>query len=67
MRPFAAFFAAWFALAQINSAQSLQPLLNDVSLAYSKLEPQTIRPAEGRFKQAATCLYDNMKVVVTGY
>jgi alpha,alpha-trehalase len=50
MRPFATFFAAWFALAQINSAQNLQPLLNDVSLAYSKLEPQTIRPAEGYFK-----------------
>src|ERR1039457_6573356 len=51
MRPtLAAFFAVWLAFPQANTTESLNPLLNDVSSAYAKLEPQTIRPAEGYFK-----------------
>jgi alpha,alpha-trehalase len=30
--------------------ENLRPLLNDVSVAFAKLEPQTIRPAEGYLK-----------------
>jgi alpha,alpha-trehalase len=34
-------------LPQVASAQQLGPLLDQVSTAYAKLEPQVIRPAEG--------------------
>jgi alpha,alpha-trehalase len=51
MRPMlAALFALWLASPQANTPEKLQPLLDDVSFAYAKLEPQTIRPAEGYFK-----------------
>jgi mannosylglycerate hydrolase MGH1-like protein len=51
MRPMlAAFFAVWLAFPQGNTTENLQPLLDEVSSAYAKLEPQTIRPAEGYFK-----------------
>src|SRR6266496_3639800 len=50
MRMLAAFFAVWLALAQGQSSQELQPLLDEVSAAYATLEPQTIRPAEGYIK-----------------
>ena len=33
-----------------NTTENLQPLLDSVSSAYAKLEPQTVRPAEGYFK-----------------
>jgi alpha,alpha-trehalase len=36
--------------AQTASQADLQPLLDQVSAAYAKLEPQTIRPAEGYLK-----------------
>lgn len=51
MRPtLVAFFAVWLAFPQANTAENLQPLLDNVSSAYAKLEPQTIRPVEGYFK-----------------
>jgi alpha,alpha-trehalase len=51
MRPtLAAFFAVWLAFPQANTTENLQPLLDNVASAYAKLEPQTIRPAEGYFK-----------------
>jgi neutral trehalase len=43
----AALFAVWLALLQANTSQDLRSLLDDVSGAYAKLEPRTIRPAEG--------------------
>lgn len=45
-----ALFVVWLALSQTNSSPSLQALLDEVSAAYAKLEPQTIRPAEGYLK-----------------
>ena len=42
--------ALWLALPQASTPENLQPLLGDISSAYAKLEPQTIRPAEGYFK-----------------
>src|ERR1700693_3666835 len=51
MRPtLAALFAVWLAFSQANTTENLKPLLDDVSSAYAKLEPQTIRPAEGYLK-----------------
>lgn len=41
---------AYFAVPQVTSKQNLKPLLNDVSAAFAKLEPQTMRPAEGYLK-----------------
>jgi hypothetical protein len=42
--------ALWLALPRASTPENLQPLLDDISSAYAKLEPQTIRPAEGYFK-----------------
>ena len=39
-----------FAMPQATGKESLKPLLNQVSTAFAKLEPQTIRPAEGYLK-----------------
>jgi len=51
MRPtLAALFAVWLAFSQANTTENLKPLLDDVSSAYAKLEPQTIRPTEGYLK-----------------
>lgn len=51
MRPaFAAVFLSWFVFGHAVPTDSLNALLNDVSSAYAKLEPLTIRPAEGYFK-----------------
>jgi alpha,alpha-trehalase len=51
MRPmFTTLVALWLALPQANTPENLQSLLGDISSAYAKLEPQTIRPAEGYFK-----------------
>jgi alpha,alpha-trehalase len=51
MRPtLAALFAVWLAFPPANTTENLKPLLDDVSSAYAKLEPQTIRPAEGYLK-----------------
>jgi alpha,alpha-trehalase len=44
------FFAVWLAFAQAEPSRELETLLHDVSAAYAKLEPQTIRPAEGYIK-----------------
>src|SRR5579864_5869381 len=44
------FFAVWLAFAQAEPSRKLETLLRDVSAAYAKLEPQTIRPAEGYIK-----------------
>src|SRR5579864_1232140 len=44
------FFAVWLAFAQAEPSQELETLLHDVSAAYAKIEPQTIRPAEGYIK-----------------
>ena len=47
MRPtLATLFAVLLAYPQTNTSERLKPLLDDVSSAYAKLEPQTIRPAE---------------------
>jgi len=43
------FFAVWHAISPATNPQ-LETLLADVSAAYFKLEPQTIRPAEGYIK-----------------
>src|SRR5260370_7710592 len=40
----------WIGFPQTKTPGDLQTLLDDVSSAYAKLEPQTIRPAEGYFK-----------------
>ena len=40
-------FAVFLAFPRGNSTDNLKPLLDDLSSAYAKLEPQTIRPAEG--------------------
>jgi alpha,alpha-trehalase len=45
-----ALFAILLAFPQANTTENLKPLLDDVSSAYAKLEPQTIRPAEGYLK-----------------
>lgn len=45
-----ALFVVWLALPQTNTSPSLRALLDEVSSAYAKLEPQTIRPAEGYLK-----------------
>jgi alpha,alpha-trehalase len=45
-----ALFTVWLALLQASTSQDLRSLLDDVSGAYAKLEPQTIRPAEGYLK-----------------
>ena len=45
----AALFAIPLAFAQANTMEDLKPLLHEVSSAYSKLEPQIVRPAEGYF------------------
>ena len=51
MRPtLAALFAVWLAFSQANTTENLQPLLDNISSTYAKLEPQTIRPAEGYLK-----------------
>jgi hypothetical protein len=51
MRPtLVAFVVLWSVLAPANSSQDLEPLLKQVSIAYAKLEPQSIRPAEGYMK-----------------
>src|SRR5579864_9489306 len=44
------FFAVWLAFAQAEPSQELETLLHDVSAAYAKIEPQTIRPATGYIK-----------------
>ena len=50
MRPLlTAFFAIWHVISPANNPQ-LKTLLTEVSAAYLKLEPQTIRPAEGYIK-----------------
>ena len=46
----AALFAILLAFPQANTPENLKPLLDEVSYAYVKLEPQTIRPAEGYLK-----------------
>ena len=46
----AVLFAVVLAFSQTNTPENLKPLLDDVSSAYAKLEPQTIRPAEGYLK-----------------
>jgi alpha,alpha-trehalase len=46
----AAFFTVWLAFLQASTSQDLRSLLDAVSGAYAKLEPQTIRPAEGYLK-----------------
>jgi hypothetical protein len=51
MRPkLAAILVVWLAFPPANAPENLKPLLNDVSSAYAKLAPQTIRPAEGYLK-----------------
>src|ERR1035438_9387431 len=51
MRPtLAALFTVLLSCSQVNTTKNLHPLLDDVSSAYAKLEPQTIRPAEGFLK-----------------
>ena len=51
MRPmFVALLAIWFGFPQAYAVRDLQALLDDISAAYAKLEPQTIRPAEGYIK-----------------
>jgi alpha,alpha-trehalase len=51
MRPtLATLVAFWLALPQASTPGNPQSLLGDISSAYAKLEPQTIRPAEGYFK-----------------
>src|SRR5579863_5315462 len=44
-----ALFAVWLAWPQADTSPQdrLKPLLDDVSAAYARLEPQTIRPAKG--------------------
>jgi alpha,alpha-trehalase len=49
-RSVAALLALFWVTSGSTPTQDLQPLLNDISSAYAKLEPQTIRPAEGYFK-----------------
>jgi alpha,alpha-trehalase len=46
----ATLFGIWLAFTPANTSQDLQTLLTDVSAAYTNLEPQTIRPAEGYIK-----------------
>ena len=46
----AALFVIWLAFMPANTSQDLQTLVTDISAAYTKLEPQTIRPAEGYIK-----------------
>ena len=43
-------FVIVFAFAQIHTRPNLRPLLDEVSSVYAKLEPQSIRPAEGYLK-----------------
>ena len=51
MRPMlAALLAVGLGFFQVNAADKLQGLLDDVSAAFAKVEPQTIRPAEGYIK-----------------
>jgi len=51
MRPtLVAFIVLWSVLSPASSSQNLEPLLKQVSTAYAKLEPQSIRPAEGYMK-----------------
>jgi alpha,alpha-trehalase len=51
MRPtLAVLFTVLLSCSQVNTTKNLHPLLDDVSSAYAKLEPQTIRPAEGFLK-----------------
>lgn len=47
---FVALLAIWFGFPQAYAVRDLQALLDDISAAYAKLEPQTIRPAEGYIK-----------------
>ena len=46
----AALFVIWLAFMPANTSQDLQTLVTDISAAYTKLEPQTIRPADGYIK-----------------
>jgi len=51
MRPtLVALVGLWLLLIPSNDSQHLESLLKDVSAAYVKLEPQSIRPAEGYMK-----------------
>jgi neutral trehalase len=45
-----ALLAVWLAFVPTSTSHDLKTLLGDVSAAYSKLEPKTIRPAEGYLK-----------------
>jgi alpha,alpha-trehalase len=47
---FAIILAVSVASSQLSATESLKPLLDEISSAYLKLDPQTIRPAEGYFK-----------------
>jgi alpha,alpha-trehalase len=47
---FAIILAVSVASSQVSATENLKPLLDEISSAYLKLEPQTIRPAEGYFK-----------------
>jgi alpha,alpha-trehalase len=49
-RSLAALLTIFWVTSGSTPTQDLQPLLKDISSAYAKLEPQTIRPAEGYFK-----------------
>ncbi|MGA2186199.1 MAG: trehalase family glycosidase [Bryobacteraceae bacterium] len=46
----AALLVVWLAFPQTTTPQDLQHILDDVSGAFAKLEPQTVRPAEGYIK-----------------
>src|ERR1700724_1098906 len=46
----AAALAGGFAFPAVTAPENLKPLLDDISSAYAKLEPQTMRPAEGYLK-----------------
>jgi neutral trehalase len=50
LRVFIALLAIQLSPAQVHNADQLRPVAADVSSAYSKLESQTIRPAQGYFK-----------------
>ncbi len=51
MRPaYASLFVLLLAFGQSGAAENLNSLLDEVSAAFRKLEPQTIRPAEGYLK-----------------
>jgi len=51
MRPtLVALTALWLLFSPANNSEDMKSLLDEVSLAYVKLEPQSIRPAEGYIK-----------------